>query len=61
MQIVKSWFDPEVRRKHAEMRQTRAEESEGYFDEIERMNAEKRKIDIEKKEKLKRALLNKYE
>ncbi|MCY3414985.1 MAG: hypothetical protein INQ03_25265 [Candidatus Heimdallarchaeota archaeon] len=61
LQIIKRELDPEYRKQMKELRKERAEESGTYFDEITRMNERKRKLDLEKKEKLKKALLNEYE
>ncbi len=59
--VMKREMSSEHRENRKLTRDKRANESTTYFDEISKMNDEKRKIDLEKKEKLKRALLNEYE
>lgn len=60
-QVFKRELDPEVKKARKQKLNERAEDSQTYLDAIEKMNAEKRKIDMDKKERLKRALLNESE
>ncbi|MCE7737213.1 MAG: hypothetical protein GPJ54_20160 [Candidatus Heimdallarchaeota archaeon] len=60
-QVFKRELDPEVRKQRKLKLTERSEESQSYLDAIEKMNEEKRKIDMDKKERLKRALLNESE
>lgn len=60
-QVFKRELDPEIRKSRKQKLRDRSDESQSYLDAIEKMNAEKRKIDMDKKERLKRALLNESE
>lgn len=60
-QVFKRELDPEIRKSRKQKLIDRSDESQSYLDAIEKMNAEKRKIDMDKKERLKRALLNESE
>ncbi|MCE7735974.1 MAG: hypothetical protein GPJ54_13920 [Candidatus Heimdallarchaeota archaeon] len=57
-QVFKRELDPDVRNSRKKKLVERSEESQSYLDAIEKMNEEKRKMDMDKKERLKRALLN---
>lgn len=59
--ILKRELNPEYRKQRKVKQASRAEESDNYFSEISKMNDKKRMLELEKKEKLKRALLNEFE
>ncbi len=60
-QIIKRELNPDVRKERVKQKIETKEEAKSFFDEITEMNKERRELDREQKEKLRRALLGEFD